>query len=192
MITSLLRRMGVAIGLVGAAGIVGTGSLAWACFPQPLVTLKPQGSGPAGSEVTVEVQAVSGDIEIRWNSATGEKLASAKGPAFSTMVKVPDVPAGLYTMIVLERRADGSQGGTGRTSFQVIGAGGSTAPPTSAAVAGEGGNAAEASSSSSSGSSVPAGLAAGAVAGLLAGGGAAALVSRRRGRDSTETSTAGS
>ncbi|MDQ3825084.1 MAG: hypothetical protein M3325_04810, partial [Actinomycetota bacterium] len=82
----------------------------WACVPQPLVSVLPRASAPPGGRVTVQALAVTGVQEVRWNSVDGPKLADAVGPSFSTDVTVPDVPDGLYTIIVLERRPDGSVG----------------------------------------------------------------------------------
>jgi len=98
---------------------VGLGSRAWACVPQPLVSLQPQGSGPAGTEVTVNGIALNGEVEIRWNGSDGSLLATAKGPTISTKVKVPAADPGLYTVVVVERTKTGALGSSGRVSFLV-------------------------------------------------------------------------
>lgn len=95
------------------------GGGASACVPQPLITLQPQASGPVGTQVTVNALAVNGPAEIRWNGVDGERLGDGTGPAFLAAVTIPDVPAGLYSIVVLERQADGSVGSTGRASFEV-------------------------------------------------------------------------
>lgn len=115
---TLLRRSlvaGVTAVLLGLAGA------ASACVPQPLVTLQPRESGPAGSEVTVNAVSVAGEAEIRWNGTDGPLLAKATGPAFSTPMKVPDAEPGLYAVVVLERTRSGSVGSTARASFLVTG-----------------------------------------------------------------------
>lgn len=49
-------------------------------------------------------------------------LAKASGPTFSVPVTIPSVPDGLYAVVVVERRPDGSIGSTGSTAFLVTGA----------------------------------------------------------------------
>jgi len=99
--------------------VVALGGRAWACVPQPLVSLQPMGSGPAGSEVTVNAIAVNGAAEIRWNGSDGALLSTVAGPAISSKVKVPAVEPGLYTIIVVERTKTGSLGSSGRAAFLV-------------------------------------------------------------------------
>jgi hypothetical protein len=60
-----------------------------------------------------------GPIEIRWNGSAGPELAKTNGPTFSTEVTIPESPEGLYALIVLARKADGSLGNTGTAAFQV-------------------------------------------------------------------------
>lgn len=149
---------------------------AWACVPQPLITLTPMASGPPGTEVTVNGYAINGQAEVRWNALDGPLLADALGPVFSVPIVVPEAEEGLYGLIVLERAADGSLGSTARAAFEVTGEPSSAAPadtttppesPTTGAA--------------SSGASVPAGLAAAGAVGLLALGGAGgAALARRR------------
>ena len=115
-----------------AAGVVLAGA-AWACVPQPLVSITPKASGAAGSQVTVDVTAVNGDVEVRWNSIQGPELAKATGPSFSVPVTVPQVSEGLYAIVVLERAADGSANFTGRAAFLVTGATSPTTAPAAAA-----------------------------------------------------------
>lgn len=82
---------------------------AWACVPQPFVTVEPRASGPPGTEVTVEGTGFGSDpVEIRWNTLDGQRLASTGGPNFSLSVAIPDVPPGLYQIVVLSRDADAS------------------------------------------------------------------------------------
>lgn len=107
---------------------VGVGGRAWACVPQPLVSLQPTGSGPAGGEVTVNGVSVAGDAEIRWNGLQGPLLATVAGPAFTSKVKVPAADPGLYTIIVLERTPSGGVGSTGRAAYLVTSGGPAPAP----------------------------------------------------------------
>ncbi|MGH9151540.1 MAG: hypothetical protein ACRD03_03830, partial [Acidimicrobiales bacterium] len=129
--------MAILGGLLG--GVVGMQS-AWACVPQPrLVAVLPDSSGPPGTEVTVDGLGFDrGRAEVRWNSRDGALLASADGPDFSATITIPDVPAGLYALIVLSRQPGGAIGNTARAAFEVTGpvATGdttpTTAPPTTA------------------------------------------------------------
>lgn len=105
--------------LLWAAVAIATAVPTWACVPQPLVTIEPSASGPPGSEVTVEVMAVSGRAEIRWNAVDGPLLATGSGPQLSAPVAIPPVPPGLYTVVVVEREPGGGLGSSGRAAFLV-------------------------------------------------------------------------
>ena len=175
MIRSLLR--GGALCLLAAIGA--TGAAAWACVPQPLVSVQPKASGPPGSEVTVVTQAVAGPAEVRWNATDGPLLAKGIGsPNLSVKAKVPDVPEGLYTIVVVMREPGGADGSTGRAAFLVTGS------------QGPGGNAPEApAGSDAKGRSEPTGTRlnpAGIVGGgaflLVAGGAGGAWLTRRSAR----------
>lgn len=104
----------LAVGVVAA--VVST---AWACVPQPLVTLAPSARGPAGSQVTVNGYALKNPAEIRWNAVDGPLLGEAQGPVFSVPVRVPAVKEGLYVVVVLEREPNGALGSTTQASFEV-------------------------------------------------------------------------
>lgn len=179
MNTSLLRCW-LAAGVVATAlALAGT---AWACIPQPLATLEPRESGPAGSEVTVKALSVAGEAEIRWNGADGPLLGKATGPNFSAPVKIPEAEPGLYTVVVLERAPSGVVGSTARASFLVTGPGGDAT--TGSAAPGTSGRRSEpmsAAADNSSSEGVPLGAAVAAGMGLVglgAIGGAA--IGRRR------------
>lgn len=165
--------------VLSTAGLVIPGSQAWACVPQPLVTVTPMASGPPGTEFTVNGYAIAGRAEVRWNALDGPLLASAEGPVFSTTAVVPETAEGLYSVLVLERGADGSLGSTGRASFEVTPAAGS-APP--AGDRGAPGTASESSPAPAPANSISPISAAVGVVGLLALGGigGAALAHRRR------------
>lgn len=97
---------------------------AWACLPFPLVSIEPSGSGPAATEITVNgIDFGSGPTEVRWNGLNGPQLGTGEGPEFSTQVKVPDVPAGLYTVVVVVRGGDGEVVRKAAAPFQVTGPG---------------------------------------------------------------------
>ncbi|MDP8932264.1 MAG: hypothetical protein M3O70_27820 [Actinomycetota bacterium] len=104
----------VFVGLLLAAA-----SSAWACVPQPLVTVTPMAAGPPGAEVTVNGYAISGRAEIRWNALDGPLLATSDGPVFSVPVTIPAVADGLYSLLVLERDPSGALGSTASAAFQV-------------------------------------------------------------------------
>lgn len=161
-----------------AAAVVTGASAAWACVPQPLITLSPTSSGPVGTALTVNGYAVNGRAEIRWNAIDGPLLASAEGPAFSVPVTIPSTPAGLYSLLLLERGADGGLGSTGRAAFQVTSVGvptsqpqGSTSAPTTTVAA-----------RSSSTSVSPEAALLGGIALFALGGAGGTIVTRRRPR----------
>ncbi len=107
-----------------AAAVFAATASAWACVPIPIVTLQPSSSGPPGTLVTVRGTYFleRGTIDIRWNEVDGPVLATTEGMEFSTEVRIPDAPAGLYTIVVLSRRADGSLNDTkAAVVFQVTG-----------------------------------------------------------------------
>lgn len=56
---------------------------------------------------------------MRWDAPDGPRLGGATGPDFSTRVRIPKVPGGLYTLIVLERQQDGSIGNAASAPFEV-------------------------------------------------------------------------
>lgn len=136
---ALLRSVAALAATWLAALAVTAISPAWACMPQPLVTLQPRASGPAGSKLTVEATSVTGTSEIRWNALDGPQLAAGVGPNLSQPITIPPAPDGLYTVLVLERRPDGSVGSTGRAAFLIgaapagtgAGSGGAGINPTS-------------------------------------------------------------
>lgn len=104
--------------------------VAWACVPQPQVSLVPRASGAPGARVTVDVIAVPGPAEVRWNTLDGPVLARATGPNFSADITVPDVGGGLYAIVVIGRGPDGGVASTGRSAVLVTGPG--AAPPIAA------------------------------------------------------------
>lgn len=170
------RRARRLVGWVAASGplvvAVVSSSIAWACVPQPLITLSPMASGTAGTEVTANGYSVNGRAELRWNALDGPLLATAQGPVFSAPVKIPPAAPGLYTVLVLERGASGAIAGTGRAAFEVT----SDIPPPPSPVQPSTTIAAPRSSSTS----VPAGAAALGGAALLTLGALGGTVAARR------------
>ncbi|HEV2125952.1 MAG TPA: hypothetical protein VGW38_24610 [Chloroflexota bacterium] len=103
--------------LLGALAATASAS---ACVPQPLLSVQPHASAQPGSNVTVTgISFGTATAEIRWNGIEGPLLATAEGPDFSTEITIPDVPAGLYTVIGIARQAGGGLDGTAAISFQV-------------------------------------------------------------------------
>ena len=86
-----------------------------------LVFVRPQPSGPAGSQVLVVGLGFDAakPVEVRWGSVDGEGLGRASGPDFSVDVVIPDVAPGLYTLVVASRQDDGALGSAGSTEFLV-------------------------------------------------------------------------
>lgn len=96
----------------------------WACVPQPLISLQPSASGPAGSQVALTGLAFGqGAVEVRWNAIDGPLLAQGTGPTISGPINVPQTPNGLYSIIAFNRAPDGTVGSSARASFQVTPAG---------------------------------------------------------------------
>ena len=124
-----VRRVSVALA-TGVAVVLGLASVAWACTPTARVLSVSPGTASPGSQVDIAVESVStqGPVEIRWNSLTGERLATAtwNGEAYAASVAVPEVAPGVYTLVAT---ADGA--GVARTSFEVTPA--TAAVPTPAA-----------------------------------------------------------
>lgn len=167
-------RRGVVGGLLALVGLlVLVAAPGWACVPQPLVSLQPASSGPAGTQVTVEgINFGSGEVEIRWNGAQGERLASAGGH-FSVPVTIPSVAPGLYVVTAVSRGAQGEVNQSAVAPFQVVGpasvSSAPSAPPENAQPA-DGGS----GSSTRLGALVLAGM-----AGLVGGGISSAILTGR-------------
>lgn len=104
---------------VGVPVLLGWASVAFACSVSPQVTysLAPESATP-GETVTVDGSAVSSrsSVEIRWNGVKGKVLATATptNGAFSVPVQVPEVPPGIYSLMLVTTDA-----GVGRTSIEV-------------------------------------------------------------------------
>lgn len=117
-----LSLLGAPVLLAAAVAVVLVGT-AWACVPQPLLVLQPRASGPSGTEVTAAGASFGeGPVEIRWNALDGELLATGAGPSFSSPVRVPSSPEGVYTVMAIQRDAGGGISGTSATVFQVTSA----------------------------------------------------------------------
>lgn len=106
---------------------VGAGwGVAWACIPQPLVSVDPRASGPAGATVNVVGSNFpSGEVEVRWNSVQGELLGkvSSGGSQVSVSIDIPQTGEGLYALIVFIRSPSGGIGSSARAAFEVTAAG---------------------------------------------------------------------
>lgn len=174
------KRIQLAL-LLSAAIAVGVTLPAWACVPQPLVTIEPAASGPAGSEVTVEGVALNGRVEVRWNAIDGPLLATGSGPEISAAVAIPSVSPGLYSVVVVEREPGGGLGSSGRAAFLVTGDDGPGGGVTEEEAAGPGDSGGDAVADQRSASVPVGGLVAGG-AGLFAGGVLAGVALRGRGR----------
>lgn len=179
------RRRAAALGAVALCTaivvVLWSATLGWACVPQPLVWVEPASSGPAGSEVEVHALSLSGgQAEVRWNGIDGEVLATGGGSELSETMTIPDAPPGLYSIILIERDANGAVGASGRAAFLVTDPSGPSEPDsgeTGTAV----GDDAPAPQSSSSSLSAPVAWLGGAgllVLGVLGG----IVLSRNRGR----------
>jgi hypothetical protein len=108
-------------------------SLAWACAPQGTVIVNPTGAA-SGAEVSVILSGFPNGVpvDVRWNGMSGPRLALGVGPAFTTTVTVPAVPAGFYVIsaATMDEHATHTEG---RAPFQVTVS--AVAPPPPPAVA---------------------------------------------------------
>lgn len=125
---SALARGSVVLMLTALTTVAVVAAKASACVPQPLIVVSPKSSGPPGAQVTVDGFAMNGLVEIRWNAIDGPLLAEGEGPVFSVPVTVPETDEGVYTLLALERDANGGLGSTARSSFEVTGGSGSSPP----------------------------------------------------------------
>lgn len=101
--------------------LLGVGGTSWACVLQPFVILSPSGSGPPKGMVTVSGQRFpSSSLEVRWNSVDGQLLATTAGSQFSVAITVPDVPSGVYSIVILDRTPDGSVGSAVMTAEYIV------------------------------------------------------------------------
>lgn len=124
-------RIVVTLAFGAALACVALSASAWACIPQPMITLQPRASGPPGSRVKVSgLNYGDGTVELRWNAMDGERLQTARGPVFETDITVPAVPAGLYVVLGIPRTPDGSVTGTvAVAAFDVVADGAAGATP---------------------------------------------------------------
>ncbi len=120
--------------LIGAAALASVLTFfgeAWACVPGsylPFVTLQPA-FGPAGSPVTVQgLNFLQAPVEVRWNALDGVRLHATHGPNFSSTVTIPEERPGLYAVVVVSRRPDGSVADIAKAMFQVTTANGEGQP----------------------------------------------------------------
>lgn len=119
------------VGILVLAPIAITAS-AFACIPQPLLSVQPRASGTPGTKVTAEGTGFgSGTIEIRWNSTTGAELARTVGPNFSADLAIPAVADGLYVILAFSRTASGGIDSAVRAEF-LVSSGVSAPSPTTA------------------------------------------------------------
>ncbi|MBW3643194.1 MAG: hypothetical protein KY447_09800 [Actinobacteria bacterium] len=114
-------RRAARVATVATAVLLGWASVALGCTAQPQVSysLLPESAAP-GSSVTVRGAAVNTKlpVEIRWNGVNGALLAAATpvNGTLSVPVQVPDVPPGIYSLVLVTGDA-----GVARTSFEVTG-----------------------------------------------------------------------
>lgn len=80
------------------------GTAAWACTPQAALFPPVPLEGPKGTPVLIRGQAPSpGPVQVRWNSLTGPVIATTEageGHFAIQNVAIPDVPAGVYYMVL--------------------------------------------------------------------------------------------
>lgn len=115
-----MQRTIVRVGLgVAVAGLI-AGGVAWACVPQPAITVSPRASGPPESRAKITgISFRRAAVEIRWNSPSGPVLGRAAGPQFTTEIAVPDAAPGLYTLVAVARAPDGGIAGVATAPYLV-------------------------------------------------------------------------
>jgi hypothetical protein len=79
--------------------VLTSASLAWACLPQAIYTVSPS-KGASGTTATASGSGFpAGPVQIRWESSTGQVLATAVGPNFSVSITIPaDTPGTHYVI----------------------------------------------------------------------------------------------
>lgn len=89
--------------------------------PDAFVVVQPQPSGPPGVRVDVVGLGFGPGqrVEIRWDGVDGQLLGQTVGADFTTQMTVPDASAGLHTLVVLSRDANGLLGTATSTGFLV-------------------------------------------------------------------------
>jgi hypothetical protein len=97
-------------------------ALAWACHPAASISLSPS-SGSAGTSVTVSGNTfrAGAPVQITWNGATGQPLATATASpsgSFQTTITIPNAPADVYTIVAA---APGAPEGGTVASFTIPG-----------------------------------------------------------------------
>lgn len=137
--SGMLRRTSVGLLAFLSIAVMGT-ALAWACSDGNKITIAQQspapvsgqrGSGPSGTEVTLEGESFIGGeaVEIRWNELDGRLLAKTTVPAgsssFSQTVTIPPAPADTHVILAKTTNEEG-QTFVARTAFTVTEAGAPT------------------------------------------------------------------
>ncbi len=115
------RRRGSLLCLASAGFALGSAALAWACVPASYLWMEPA-SGQSGQSVAIHGQQFEGgSVEVRWGSETGPLLATAPTANFTVTVEIPNAAAGVYIVLAITRRPDGSIREWARTPFEVTG-----------------------------------------------------------------------
>ena len=186
----------IATAVLGAMALSALGAVAWACTGQSQVQIIPTVVPPHRRTAVTQVAGrpfSPGAVTIRWNAVDGPQLATtqlAEGQELKVDFVVPEVPAGVYYVVV--------QGGSGdeiaRAAIEVTGSTGQPAAARGSADLWQGfematGAEAEAGAGSAAeagrnGPSVPAGYGL-LAAGLVLAGTFAVVAVRRRSTQSS-------
>lgn len=98
------RRKIAWFSLIPLLVIVGLAGSAFACEPQATMSVNPR-MGPAGGTTTAKGESWDAStIELRWDSVSGQLLATAQGPTFETSVRIPDAPEGVHYIVAVGKR----------------------------------------------------------------------------------------
>lgn len=103
-------KRGIQVAAVGSAfALLFAGGLAWACTEAATISLGAN-SGPAGTPVSVTGSSFAeGPVEVRWNSRTGEILATGQGPEFTVSITPPaGTPPEVYYIVAIQSGPEGT------------------------------------------------------------------------------------
>jgi hypothetical protein len=103
--------------------VLALGSLAWACTDFTKIDSIIPATNPAAATAAVKGSgaAAGSMVALRWNALNGPVIAQAQADesgAFSADAKIPDVPAGIYTVIASDGKSS-----VGRVPYEVGAAG---------------------------------------------------------------------
>lgn len=169
------RRTTLAVVGVAVTALMGWAGAAFACSAQPRVYSLSTESAAPGETVVVRGERVVGEVEIRWNSVRGERLALATAGSshFEVPVQIPEAAPGIYSLMLVTENE-----GVARTAIEVLAPAGSAPAPARTAALWPAATSAPAVSSGADVNAIGVALLAVGLIGLF--GGTTVAVTRRR------------